>query len=703
MQAQPGQPNPLGATLMREGVNFSVYARGAESLSLRLFEHADDAEPSHTFTLNPQAHRHHHYWHVWVPGLRAGQLYGWCADGPHEPARGMRFDNSKLLLDPYGRAVAMPQAYSRDAAACFGRHDAQACKSVVTDMRAYDWQGDAPLRRPFAQTVIYEMHVGGFTRHPSSGLAPGRRGTFAGLVDKIPYLVDLGITAVELLPVFQFDPQDAPAGLSNYWGYSPMSFFAPHAGYGTQPQQALTVLDELRDMVRALHRAGLEVILDVVYNHSTENGEGGPTLCWRGLADGTYYMLDAEGRYASYSGTGNTLNANQSIVRRLILDSLHYWVSVMHVDGFRFDLASILSRDEQGHPLVTPPVLSDIESDPVLVGTKLIAEAWDAGGLYQVGSFVGDRWKEWNGPFRDDVRGFVRGDPGLVPRLAQRLCGSPDLYGGRPREPAQSINFVTCHDGFTLNDLVSYSHKHNEANGEHNRDGSDHNLSWNCGVEGASDDVQVQALRLRQIKNLLAITLLSLGTPMLLMGDELRRSQNGNNNAYCQDNPTSWFDWSAVGQPGDLRRFVRGLIAVRAARESVQSHHHLTLAEVIRHADLQLHGVRPEAPDFSYTSHSLALTARSLSGGTWMYFVLNAYWEALDFELPTLGNWATAGQTGWRRVLDTARPSPQDLLFGSDAVEVTGPQLRVAPRSVAMLVCGAPLALPGTSTPAQAH
>lgn len=688
---------------MHKGVNFSVYARGAEAVSLCLFEHADDAEASHSFTLNPRVHRHNHYWHVWIPGLRAGQLYGWRADGPHDPVRGMRFDSSKLLLDPYGRAVAMPQGYSRDAAARFGRHDAQACKSVVSDVRAYDWQGDALLRHPFAQTVIYEMHVGGFTRHSSSGLPAGQRGTYAGLVEKIPYLVDLGITAVELLPVFQFDPQDAPAGLSNYWGYSPMSFFAPHAGYGTQPQQALRVLDEFRDMVRALHRAGLEVILDVVYNHSSENGEGGPTLCWRGLADGTYYMLDAEGRYASYSGTGNTLNANQSIVRRLILDSLHYWVSVMHVDGFRFDLASILSRDEQGHPLVTPPVLSDIESDPVLVGTKLIAEAWDAGGLYQVGSFVGDHWKEWNGPFRDDVRGFVRGDPGLVPRLAQRLHGSPDLYGGRPREPAQSVNFVTCHDGFTLNDLVTYSHKHNEANGEHNRDGSNHNLSWNCGIEGASDDAQVQALRLRQIKNLLAITLLSLGTPMLLMGDELRRSQHGNNNAYCQDNPTSWLDWSAVGQGGDLRRFVRGLIAIRSARESVHTDHHLTLAEVIRHADLQLHGVHRDAPDFSDTSHSLALTARSLSGRTWMYFVLNAYWEALDFELPVVPGWAAATQHGWRRMLDTALPSPEDLLFGEDAVAVAGPLLRVAPRSVAMLVCGAPLAAPTTSARARHH
>ena len=683
-----GHPNPLGATLMSGGANFSVYARGARSMALQLYERVDDAEPARVITLDPSCQRHHHYWHVQLPGVAAGQLYAWRADGPYEPARGMRFDATKPLLDPYGRAAAMSAGYCRIAAASLGSHDDQACKSVVTDMRAYDWRGDTPLRRSFAQTVIYELHVGGFTRHPSSGLAPGLRGSFAGLVQKIPYLLGLGVTAVELMPVFQFDPQDAPPGLSNYWGYSPMSFFAPHAAYGTRTDEPLKVLDEFRDMVRALHQAGLEVILDVVFNHTTENGDTGPTMSWRGLADGTYYMLDAQGRYASYSGTGNTLNANQSVVRRMILDALHYWVSVMHVDGFRFDLASILSRDEQGQPLVTPPVLSDIETDPVLVGSKLIAEAWDAAGLYQVGSFVGDYWKEWNGEFRDDARAFVRGDTGTVARLAERLRGSPDLYADRPREPAQSINFVTCHDGFTLNDLVSYNQKRNLGNAEHDRDGTDHNLSWNCGAEGESDDAQVQALRLRQIKNLLAITLLSLGTPMLLMGDELRRSQQGNNNTYCQDNELSWLDWSAVGTQADLRRFIRGLITLRGLRESVQTHDQLTLAEVIRLADVQLHGVRAGEPDLSYESHSLALSARSLSGRSLWFFALNAYWQPLDFELPALPSWAQRAGLAWQRVLDSSRPSPQDLVLSGAAEAVTGTTLRVQARSVVMLSCG---------------
>ena len=366
------------------------------------------------------------------------------------------------------------------------------------------------------------------------------------MIEKIPYLRDLGITAVELLPIFQFDPQDCPPGLVNYWGYSPVSFFAPHAGYSSR-KDALGPVDEFRDLVKALHRAGIEVILDVVYNHTAEGNETGPTLSFRGLGNEIYYILDQDrARYANYSGTGNTLNANQAIVRRMILDSLRYWVAEMHVDGFRFDLASILARDETGRPLENPPVLWDIESDPVLAGTKLIAEAWDAAGLYQVGSFVGDSWKEWNGRFRDDVRGFVKGDRGTVRMLAQRVLGSPDIFGHEEREPEQSLNFVTCHDGFTLNDLVSYNSKHNEANGEGNRDGSDNNLSWNCGIEGPSDDDTVEGLRRRQVKNFIVQLLISIGTPMLLMGDEMRRTQQGNNNAYCQDNEISWLDWSLL-------------------------------------------------------------------------------------------------------------------------------------------------------------
>ncbi len=681
----PGRPHPLGAQVTPTGVNFSVYSRHAERVELLLYDPCDTAQPARTIVLDKHPHRTWHYWHVFVPGLAAGQVYAWRAHGVFDPARGHRFDGDKLLLDPYGRAVALPAEYRRSAAMSRGRNDPWAFKSVVADDQAYDWNGDAPLRRPFAQTVIYEAHVGGFTRHPSSGVADGQRGTYAGLVEKIPYLVDLGVTAVELMPVFQFDPQDAPPGKTNYWGYAPVSFFAPHAGYAVT-RDPLAVLDEFRDMVKALHRAGLELILDVVYNHSAEGGEQGPCLGLRGLDNATYYMLDEDGRYANFSGCGNTLNANQAVVRRLILDSLHYWGQVMHVDGFRFDLASILSRDEGGRPLAKPPVLWDIASDPVLAGTKLIAEAWDAAGLYQVGGFAGDHWKEWNGRFRDDVRSFVRGDAGTVAALADRLLGSPALYAASQREPAQSINFVTSHDGFTLDDLVSYNLKHNLSNGEDGRDGSDDNRSWNCGVEGPTDDPQVLALRTRQIKNLLAINVLSLGTPMLLMGDEMRRSQQGNNNAYChdagQDNPTQWLDWTLLQRHADIHRFVRGLIQIRNLRESVRIDHHLTLDELTARVKVHLHGVRLDAPDVGVESHTLAVTASSLSGDLLMHFALNAYWEAMDFELPALPPWAA---TGWRRVIDSARPSPQDLVDFTQAARVPGTTHRVAARSVVVL------------------
>jgi glycogen operon protein len=680
IEAEQGLPHPLGSSFGSDGVNFSVFSKSAEVVQLALYDHVDDTNPT-LITLDPRRHRTYHYWHVLVPGLAPGQLYAFRAQGPFDPSRGLHFDPTKTLLDPYGRAVAMPSEYRRTAGARPGPNDRFSFKSVVADVSSYDWEDDQPLRRPFAQTVIYEMHVRGFTAHPNSGLGPDIRGTYAGVIEKIPYLQSLGITAVELMPVFQFDPQDAPAGLVNYWGYSPVSFFAPHGGYAAATDP-LGVLDEFRDMIKALHRAGIEVILDVVYNHTAEAGADGPTMCFRGLGNRAYYILEDGAGYANYSGTGNTLNANQPIVRRMILDSLHYWVEEMHVDGFRFDLASILSRDEDGRPLPNPPILWDIESDPVLAGTKLIAEAWDAAGLYQVGTFVGDSWKEWNGRFRDDVRAFVRGDPGMVTALADRLLGSPDMYSEQPREPERSINFVTSHDGFTLNDLVSYDRKHNEDNREDNRDGMDHNLSWNCGVEGPTDDPSIEALRTVQIKNLLAITILSLGAPMLLMGDEVRRTQNGNNNVYCQDNELSWFDWDAVETHADLTRFVRLLIGIRFLRESVQTEHQLTLAELVERAQVRLNGTEPGEPDLDYHSRSLALSASNLSGDPLMYFALNAYWEPLEFRLPDCPAWATSG---WRRVVDTSLPPPDDITLPNEAQPVTTSTYRVGPRSVVVM------------------
>ncbi|HJV66946.1 MAG TPA: glycogen debranching protein GlgX [Geomonas sp.] len=680
--ATRGESFPLGATAMADGVNFSLFSRDASAVELLFFDRVDDGQPSRTLTLAARQNRTYHYWHLFVPGIAAGQLYGYRVAGPYDPARGLRFDASKLLIDPYGRAVAVPSGYRRAAASHPGDNAAQAMKSVVADPRSYEWEGDIPLNRPFAQTVIYELHVAGFTRHPSSGVAPGRRGTYAGLIEKIPYLQELGITAVELLPVFQFDASDAPGGLPNYWGYSPVSFFAPHAAYSSR-KEPLGPLDEFRDMVKALHRAGIEVILDVVFNHTAEVGDWGPTFCYRGIADNVYYMLEPGGSYANYSGCGNSFNANNPIVRRLILDSLHHWVREMHVDGFRFDLASILARDEKGCPMSNPPLLWDIETDPALAGVKLIAEAWDAAGLYQVGSFIGDSWKEWNGKFRDDVRSFLKGDPGMVSRFASRMLASPDIYGHEEREPEQSTNFITCHDGFTLNDLVSYNRKHNEANAEDNRDGSDHNLSWNCGVEGPSDDPEVEALRSRQVKNFLACTLLALGVPMLLMGDEVRRSQGGNNNAYCQDNETSWFDWGLLTRHADLHRFVRLLIAVRLKREMSVDHPELTLNQLLGQARLEWHGARLGQPDWSDQSRSIALTAWSLSGRTVFHFMVNAWWEPLEFELPPVDE--LPGRC-WCRWLDTSLPSPQDIVPAGEAPVVAGGSYTVPPRSMAAVL-----------------
>jgi glycogen operon protein len=501
------------------------------------------------------------------------------------------------------------------------------------------------------------------------------------VVEKIPYLRDLGITAVELLPVFQFDPQHAPTGV-NYWGYQTLSFFAPHHAYSSR-RDPLGALDEFRDMVKALHRAGIEVILDVVYNHTAEGGHDGATQCYRGLANDVYYHLLADrSRYADYSGCGNTLNANQSIVRRLIRDSLRYWVTEMHVDGFRFDLAAILTRDEAGHPNPNPPVLRDIESDPVLAGTKLIAEAWDAAGLYQVGNFVGEMWQEWNGHFRDDVRRFVRGDHRTVPRLSTRLMGSPDLYGHEEREAEQSVNFITCHDGFTLNDLVSYNEKHNEANGEHNLDGYNENLSWNCGVEGPTDDPAIEALRNRQVKNLLAITLMAAGAPMLLMGDEMRRSQRGNNNAYCQDNEISWLDWRLLERHADVHRFVKRLIAFRQHRDVVTDKLSISLNDMLQQVQIEWHGVELGRPDWSDHSHSLAVTLRSLNARFLLHAIFNAFWEPLTFALPRV----PAGERAWRRCLDTARESPHDIIALDEAPRVREARVIAAPRSVVVLV-----------------
>jgi glycogen operon protein len=680
--AHVGSSAPLGATVVPGGVNFSLYSRDASWIELLFFDGEQDERPSRVVSLDPVIHRTYHYWHVFVPGLHAGQLYGYRIHGPFDPSKGMRFDTSKVLLDPYGRGVAVPKNYSREAAQEEGDNAPTAMKSVILDPRMYDWEDDTPLRRPSSQTIVYEMHVKGFTRNPNSGVPEETRGTFRGVIEKIPYLQDLGISSVELLPIFQFDPQDCLPGRVNYWGYAPISFFAPHQAYSSR-RDPLGPVNEFRDMVKALHRAGIEVILDVVFNHTAEGDHRGPTLSFRGIDNRAYYVLERDpSRYANYSGTGNTLNANDPIVRRLIVDSLRYWVEEMHVDGFRFDLASILARDSSGHVMANPPVLWDIESDPALAGTKMIAEAWDAAGLYQVGRFVGDSWKEWNGHFRDDVRSFFRGENGAVQRFADRMLGSHEIYRHKEREAEQSVNFVTCHDGFTLNDLVSYNQKHNDANGEDNRDGGDDNRSWNCGVEGTTNDPDIERLRNRQVKNFLTVTLLSLGLPMFLMGDEVRRTQHGNNNAYCRDDEANWFDWGLLKKHADVHRFVKLLCARRLSRDLTSERRRMNLTQVISQAIKGWHGAKLNQPDWSDHSHSIAFSAELPGESLLVYFIFNAYWEPINFELPRIDQ---DGMNRWRRWIDTYLATPQDIVQWQSAVSVLEHAYEVGPRSVVVL------------------
>ena len=673
-----GVPYPVGATATAAGVNFCVYSRGATSITLALYDQADDAAPTQLIRLDPATNRTYYYWHVFVAGLRAGQLYGYYADGPYQPDQGLVFDRRKLLIDPYALGVALPTGYSRAAAAGPGDNTATAAKSVVVDPDAYDWEGDQPLKRNFDDSIIYEMHVRGFTAHPNSGVAAAKRGTYAGLIEKIPFLQALGVTTVELMPVQQFDAQDAPDGLTNFWGYQPVALFAPHGPYSSR-RDPLGPGEEFRDLVKAFHHAGIEVILDVVFNHTAEGGPGGPVLSLRGLDNLTYYLVDPTSRaiYDDYTGTGNSVNANETIVRRVILDCLRYWVQHMHVDGFRFDLAAVLSRGEDGVPLKDPPILWDIETDPVLAGTKIIAEAWDAAGLYEVTTFVGDRWAVWNGRYRDNVRRFIKGDAGQVRAFADSLMGSALLFRHPDRDPTRSINFVTAHDGFTLNDLVSYNAKRNLANGEHNRDGGDSNDSWNCGAEGPTDDPAVDQLRRQQIKNFLMALFVSQGRPMLLMGDEVRRTQLGNNNAYCQDNEISWYDWDLITREAGLLRFVREVLDFRRGSFLFTDRHFWGEPGS---ATVTWHGVDLGHPDFGDDSHTLALELSHPGGAEHLHIIFNAYWEALDFALPDL----PAAQR-WHRLVDTAQPSPHDFSDPPQPLPQGQDTYPVAARSVIIL------------------
>jgi isoamylase len=678
---------PLGATICSEGTNFSVLSASATTMQLVLFDNADDGRVTRTVMLDPVRNRTSHYWHIFLHGIKRGQRYGYRADGPHDPAAGQRFDPQKILIDPYGRAIFVGTNYSRAAACASGDNASTSMKSVVADLSLFDWEDDRPINRLFRDTVIYELHVAGFTRDPSSGVAAVNRGTYLGVIEKIPYLQSLGITAVELLPVYQFDALDAPSGLVNYWGYDPVSFFAPHLAYSTGNNDPLACLDQFRAMVKALHRAGIEVILDVVYNHTAEGNEHGPTFCFRGLENNYYYILEDDcAHYADFTGAGNTLKSNHSVVKRLVLDSLKYWVSEMHVDGFRFDLASIFSRDDSGEPEMNAPIVWEIDSEPVLAGTKLIAEAWDAGGLYQVGSFGQDKWKEWNGAFRDDVRGFLKADPNTAWKLHERILGSPDIYRSGHRPTGQSINFVTCHDGFTLNDLVSFNEKHDDNNRDNDSSGSNDNLSWNCGAEGPPNDFGVNQLRIRQIKNFFALTLLSVGTPMLMMGDEVRRTQQGNNNAYCLDNAVSWFDWDLCKSNAEIFRFVQELIRLRLRFDLGMTGNAIPLEAYLSDAHIEWHGTRLDKPDWGRDSHSMAVTVRNHALNNFRYIAINSYWSTLEFELPPRPQSASP----WIRMIDTSLASPADIAAIEKASDIMGTTYKVNPHSIVMLHAALP-------------
>jgi glycogen operon protein len=697
IRIEAGNPLQLGATIVGagEGVNFAIFSRHATLLRLCLFDRAKASAPYIEIPLDPAKHKTGDVWHCLLigPGIGENTLYLWRAEGPFDPGAGHRFDPNNFLIDPYAKALTDEGSFHK-------------CVVVSDD---FDWQGDAPLNYPLKDCIIYETHVRGLTkRHPRVS-SPG---TYRGVAEMIGYFKELGVTSLEFLPIHEFDPSERyrrnPATgdiLSNYWGYSPLAFFAPKASYAMSEETKLPDPDpsrpakEFKHLVRELHRAGIEVILDVVFNHTAEGNELGPTFSFRGLDNSVYYILDEDKRYyRNYSGCGNTLNCNHPVMRSLIMDCLRYWVVHMHVDGFRFDLGSILGRDASGALLENPPVIETIAEDPILRETKIIAEAWDAGGAYQVGSFPGGRWAEWNDKYRDDVRRFWKGENGSAVHLATRITGSSDLYLRDGRKPFHSINFVTAHDGFTLNDLVSYSKKHNKANGEENRDGSDSNWSMNFGIEGPSDDPQVQSRRNRQVKNFLATLLLSIGTPMILGGDEFCRTQGGNNNAYCQDNEISWYDWELLEKHGDLRRFCGELIRLRKLHPVFRRPEFYTGLDNDANdvPDITWYDEKGQYPDWLALHHTLAAMmdgSKAESHGERadddFYIMFNASHHSLNFSIPP----HPRGYAWWKTI-DTSAPSPRDILCEPPYLgALPSNTCLLSPRSLVLLA--APRSLPG--------
>lgn len=681
----PGEPWPLWTRCVDGGVNFVLFSRHAVSVELILYEAANSVKPLQTIRLDPKLNRSFFFWHVFVAGLPVGAHYVWRVDGPDRTAEtGFRFNSKKELVSPGATAVS-DVLWSRGKAANAEDDSCHSLRGVVAE-QSFDWGDDKPFSGSLAGAVIYELHVGGFTRHSSSGVQ--HPGTFLGLIEKIPYLKALGITHVELLPVMAYDEQDVPPGvqargLKNYWGYSTHSFFSPHPRYGIAPELGSQV-SEFKALVKALHAAGIGVILDVVFNHTAEGGATGPTINFKGLANDIFYHLDPVDRrvYHDYTGCGNTVNCNHPLVTVFILRCLEYWVEEMHVDGFRFDLASVFTRGEDGLPLANPPLPWNIAFSPALNDTALIAEAWDAAGLYHVGSFPGMRWAEWNGRYRDVMRRFLRGDPGIIGEVATCIAGSSDLYADDHRLPYNGINFVTCHDGFTLRDLVSYNEKRNGGNGEDNRDGCNNNLSWNCGIEGETEDPAVLVRRRRQAKNAMCLLMLSVGVPMLLSGDEVLRTQKGNNNAWCQDNELSWFDWSLVEHEQEMLRFVAALIALRRRHPSLNRKSFLTGGIVAKRnlPDITWHGTELLAPAWrDPTALFLAYTLAGLDDTEEdLHVLLNMSDESVQAPLPLI-----AGRM-WHLAVDTARAAPNEVVGQSSQRMFDAPHYRVGGRSVAV-------------------
>lgn len=719
---KPGEPEPLGPTVMADGINFAIHSQGATRIELLLFDNIADRQPAQVIPLDPKTNRTGDIWHIFVGGLPNRTFYNYRADGPYNPAaNGTRFSVAKTLLDPYAPAVtgdfdwlagdslgydnSEPDDPDRHLRPSTTQNTGGAARCVAYKS-SFDWEGDRHPDIPIESAVIYEVNVRGFTRHHTSESDFG--GTFRGFIEKIPYLKELGITTVELMPVFEFDAFDGPfrnpitgERLANAWGYNTVAFFAPESHYSYFGKCGEQV-DEFKLLVRELHKHNIEVILDVVFNHTREGNQFGPTISFRGLDNNIYYMLNEHPEfYNDFTGCGNTLNCNHPVMRKFILDCLRYWVSEMHVDGFRFDLAAVFAIDVDQQQKGKTPIIEEIETDPVLSRIKLIAEPWSI-QQYMLGSFSDRRWAEWNGKFRDTVRRFIKGDAGVAAELATRVAGSYDLFAPNEdseRSPYHSINFVTCHDGFTLNDLVSYNEKHNECNGEDGRDGTNDNNSWNCGIEGPTeprfapnleiDDAQraeIEALRDRQIKNFLTILFLSQGTPMLLYGDEMRRTAFGNNNTVFQDNHLNWIDWENLKQHGDIFRFTKMIIAFRKRHQIVRRWRYMTSEEtetpILR--SITWHGVQPNQADFSDSSRLLAWVLESFEteqrSDIPIYVASNAYWEPLTVELPEVEG------KRWYRVVDTSMPSGEDIVSDEEAHFLPETQYEIMPRTTIVLI-----------------